>query len=134
MFPIYLEKKIYFIFLSFARWGIFLLFPPPSIPFSLSFSLSVFFLPFICFAALFLSITVPGCLEVLLIRMCRAYNSSNNTMYFDGKFASPQLFKALGEFLVLFGTAYSTTILLMLSILHWVFHPEVFMHPFIRPV
>lgn len=37
-----------------------------------------------------------GCLEVLLIRMCRAYNSSNNTMYFDGKFASPQLFKALG--------------------------------------
>ncbi|TRY81660.1 hypothetical protein DNTS_025983 [Danionella cerebrum] len=37
-----------------------------------------------------------GCLEVLLIRMCRAYNSSNNTMFFDGKFASPQLFKALG--------------------------------------
>ncbi|KAI7809802.1 RORgamma2, partial [Triplophysa rosa] len=37
-----------------------------------------------------------GCLEVLLIRMCRAYNSSNNTMYFDRKFASPQLFKALG--------------------------------------
>uniref|UniRef100_A0A671REJ6 Nuclear receptor ROR-beta-like n=1 Tax=Sinocyclocheilus anshuiensis TaxID=1608454 RepID=A0A671REJ6_9TELE len=37
-----------------------------------------------------------GCLEILLIRMCRAYNSSNNTMFFDGKFASPQLFKALG--------------------------------------
>ncbi|XP_051984566.1 nuclear receptor ROR-beta-like isoform X2 [Xyrauchen texanus] len=37
-----------------------------------------------------------GCLEVLLIRMCRAYNSSNNTIFFDGKFASPQLFKALG--------------------------------------
>uniref|UniRef100_A0AAY4D2P6 RAR-related orphan receptor C b n=1 Tax=Denticeps clupeoides TaxID=299321 RepID=A0AAY4D2P6_9TELE len=37
-----------------------------------------------------------GCLEVLLIRMCRAYNPSNNTMFFDGKFASPQLFKALG--------------------------------------
>ncbi|XP_062843508.1 RAR-related orphan receptor C b [Trichomycterus rosablanca] len=37
-----------------------------------------------------------GCLEVLLIRMCRAYNSSNNTMFFDGKYASPQLFKALG--------------------------------------
>uniref|UniRef100_A0A671KXJ7 Nuclear receptor ROR-beta-like n=1 Tax=Sinocyclocheilus anshuiensis TaxID=1608454 RepID=A0A671KXJ7_9TELE len=36
-----------------------------------------------------------GCLEILLIRMCRAYNSSNNTMFFDGKFASPQLFKAL---------------------------------------
>ncbi|XP_072524680.1 RAR-related orphan receptor C b [Salminus brasiliensis] len=37
-----------------------------------------------------------GCLEVLLIRMCRAYNSANNTMFFDGKFANPQLFKALG--------------------------------------
>uniref|UniRef100_A0AAR2JQB8 RAR-related orphan receptor C b n=1 Tax=Pygocentrus nattereri TaxID=42514 RepID=A0AAR2JQB8_PYGNA len=37
-----------------------------------------------------------GCLEVLLIRMCRAYNSANNTMFFNGKFASPQLFKALG--------------------------------------
>ncbi|KAI1883184.1 hypothetical protein AGOR_G00242600 [Albula goreensis] len=37
-----------------------------------------------------------GCLEVLLIRMCRAYNPINNTMLFDGKFASPQLFKALG--------------------------------------
>ncbi|XP_066512931.1 nuclear receptor ROR-beta-like isoform X2 [Hoplias malabaricus] len=37
-----------------------------------------------------------GCLEVLLIRMCRAYNPTNNTMFFDGKFASPQLFKALG--------------------------------------
>ncbi|TSQ01598.1 Nuclear receptor ROR-beta [Bagarius yarrelli] len=36
-----------------------------------------------------------GCLEVLLIRMCRAYNSINNTIFFDGKFASPQLFKAL---------------------------------------
>ncbi|XP_012687190.2 RAR-related orphan receptor C b isoform X2 [Clupea harengus] len=37
-----------------------------------------------------------GCLEVLMIRVCHAYNSSNNTMFFDGKFASPQLFKALG--------------------------------------
>ncbi|KAJ8378702.1 hypothetical protein AAFF_G00237510 [Aldrovandia affinis] len=37
-----------------------------------------------------------GCLEVLLIRMCRAYNPVNNTMLFDGKFASAQLFKALG--------------------------------------
>lgn len=38
----------------------------------------------------------PGCLDVLLIRMCRAYNPINNTLLFDGKFASPQLFKALG--------------------------------------
>ncbi|KAJ8271108.1 hypothetical protein GJAV_G00122850 [Gymnothorax javanicus] len=37
-----------------------------------------------------------GCLEVLLIRMSRAYNPLNNTMLFDGKFAGPQLFKALG--------------------------------------
>ncbi|KAK6311034.1 nuclear receptor ROR-beta isoform X1 [Coregonus clupeaformis] len=37
-----------------------------------------------------------GCLEVLLIRMCRAFNANTNTMFFDGKFASAQLFKALG--------------------------------------
>uniref|UniRef100_A0A672L877 Nuclear receptor ROR-beta-like n=1 Tax=Sinocyclocheilus grahami TaxID=75366 RepID=A0A672L877_SINGR len=37
-----------------------------------------------------------GCLDVLLIRMCRAYNPINNTLLFDGKFTSPQLFKALG--------------------------------------
>ncbi|XP_034035506.1 RAR-related orphan receptor C a isoform X2 [Thalassophryne amazonica] len=37
-----------------------------------------------------------GCMDVLLIRMCRAFNPINNTLLFDGKFASPQLFKALG--------------------------------------
>uniref|UniRef100_A0A3P8QSN6 RAR-related orphan receptor C a n=1 Tax=Astatotilapia calliptera TaxID=8154 RepID=A0A3P8QSN6_ASTCA len=37
-----------------------------------------------------------GCMDVLLIRMCRAYNPINNTMLFDGKFSTPQLFKALG--------------------------------------
>uniref|UniRef100_A0AAY4CWZ0 Uncharacterized protein n=1 Tax=Denticeps clupeoides TaxID=299321 RepID=A0AAY4CWZ0_9TELE len=37
-----------------------------------------------------------GCLDVLLIRVCRAYNSVNNTLLFDGKFAGAQLFKALG--------------------------------------
>ncbi|XP_017580935.1 RAR-related orphan receptor C a [Pygocentrus nattereri] len=37
-----------------------------------------------------------GCLDVLLIRMCRVYNPLNHTLLFDGKFASPQLFKALG--------------------------------------
>uniref|UniRef100_A0A3Q2NPQ6 RAR-related orphan receptor C a n=1 Tax=Fundulus heteroclitus TaxID=8078 RepID=A0A3Q2NPQ6_FUNHE len=37
-----------------------------------------------------------GCMDVLLIRMCRAYNPINNTLLFDGKFASAQLFKALG--------------------------------------
>lgn len=37
-----------------------------------------------------------GCMDVLLIRMSRAYNSINNTMLFDGKFALPHFFKALG--------------------------------------
>ncbi|KAM9762363.1 RAR-related orphan receptor C a [Menidia menidia] len=37
-----------------------------------------------------------GCLDVLLIRMCRAYNPINNTLLFDGKFATAHLFKALG--------------------------------------
>lgn len=72
--------------------------------FSLSVSFCFFPHPFF-FGTLSLSITIPGCLEVLLIRMCRAYNSSNNTMFFDGKFASPQLFKALGECLEMFRIA-----------------------------
>ncbi|KAM8874350.1 RAR-related orphan receptor C a [Spinachia spinachia] len=37
-----------------------------------------------------------GCLDVLLIRMCRAYNPVNNTMLFDGKFTAAHLFRALG--------------------------------------
>ncbi|KAM7410110.1 hypothetical protein PAMA_001521 [Pampus argenteus] len=37
-----------------------------------------------------------GCMDVLLIRMCRAYNPINNTLLFDGKFSTAQLFKALG--------------------------------------
>ncbi|XP_013876345.1 nuclear receptor ROR-beta isoform X2 [Austrofundulus limnaeus] len=37
-----------------------------------------------------------GCLEVLLIRMCRAFNSNNSTIFFNGKFASAPFFKALG--------------------------------------
>ncbi|XP_056270294.1 RAR-related orphan receptor C a isoform X2 [Pseudoliparis swirei] len=37
-----------------------------------------------------------GCMDVLLIRMCRAYNPINNTMLFDGKFTTAHLFKALG--------------------------------------
>uniref|UniRef100_A0A8D3DVS3 RAR-related orphan receptor C a n=1 Tax=Scophthalmus maximus TaxID=52904 RepID=A0A8D3DVS3_SCOMX len=37
-----------------------------------------------------------GCMDVLLIRMCRAYNPINNTLLFDGKFATAHLFKALG--------------------------------------
>ncbi|KAG7513571.1 nuclear receptor ROR-beta-like [Solea senegalensis] len=37
-----------------------------------------------------------GCVDVLLIRLCRAYNPINNTLLFDGKFATAQLFRALG--------------------------------------
>uniref|UniRef100_A0AAQ5XS44 RAR related orphan receptor A n=1 Tax=Amphiprion ocellaris TaxID=80972 RepID=A0AAQ5XS44_AMPOC len=37
-----------------------------------------------------------GSLEVVLVRMCRAFDSQNNTVYFDGKFAGPDAFKALG--------------------------------------
>lgn len=48
-----------------------------------------FFLSFLCVST--------GCMDVLLIRMCRAYNPINNTLLFDGKFATAHLFKALGE-------------------------------------
>ncbi|XP_048833033.1 RAR-related orphan receptor C a isoform X1 [Brienomyrus brachyistius] len=37
-----------------------------------------------------------GCLDILLIRMCRVYNPLNSTLLFDGKHAGVQLFKALG--------------------------------------
>ncbi|XP_043909909.1 nuclear receptor ROR-beta-like [Protopterus annectens] len=37
-----------------------------------------------------------GCLEVLLVRMCRAFNPLNNTVFFEGKYGSMQMFKALG--------------------------------------
>ncbi|OWK09412.1 RORA [Cervus elaphus hippelaphus] len=34
--------------------------------------------------------------KVVFIRMCRAFDSQNNTVYFDGKYASPDVFKSLG--------------------------------------
>ncbi|XP_037604979.1 nuclear receptor ROR-alpha A-like isoform X2 [Sebastes umbrosus] len=37
-----------------------------------------------------------GSLEVVLVRMCRLFDTQNNTVYFDGKFAGPEVFKALG--------------------------------------
>ncbi|TSR04276.1 Nuclear receptor ROR-beta [Bagarius yarrelli] len=37
-----------------------------------------------------------GCLEVVLIRMCRAFNPLNNTVLFEGKYGGIQLFKSLG--------------------------------------
>ncbi|XP_078064110.1 nuclear receptor ROR-alpha-like, partial [Mustelus asterias] len=38
-----------------------------------------------------------GSLEVVLLRMCRVFNANNNTVFFEGKFASLELFRALGE-------------------------------------
>lgn len=29
--------------------------------------------------------------------MCRVFDSQNNAVYFDGKFAGPDVFRALGE-------------------------------------
>lgn len=40
---------------------------------------------------------LPGCLEVVLVRMCRAFNPLNNTVLFEGKYGGMQMFKALGE-------------------------------------
>uniref|UniRef100_A0A667ZAU3 RAR related orphan receptor A n=1 Tax=Myripristis murdjan TaxID=586833 RepID=A0A667ZAU3_9TELE len=37
-----------------------------------------------------------GSLEVVFVRMCRAFDTQNNTVYFDGKYAGPDVFKALG--------------------------------------
>ncbi|XP_062873671.1 nuclear receptor ROR-beta isoform X1 [Trichomycterus rosablanca] len=37
-----------------------------------------------------------GCLEVVLVRMCRAFNPLNNTVLFEGKYGGVQIFKSLG--------------------------------------
>ncbi|XP_036071858.1 nuclear receptor ROR-alpha B isoform X2 [Oryzias melastigma] len=36
-----------------------------------------------------------GSLEVVLVRMSRFFNSENSTVFFDGKFAGPEVFKSL---------------------------------------
>lgn len=77
---------ICFLFSSVYVWSIRLPVSPLCLPLS-----CLSFVHLLCGAA------HPGCLDVLLIRMCRAYNPVNNTLLFDGKFTSPQLFKALGE-------------------------------------
>lgn len=41
-----------------------------------------------------------GSLEVVFVRMCRAFDSQNNTVYFDGKYAGPDVFKSLGKWRV----------------------------------
>uniref|UniRef100_A0A3P9KNP4 RAR-related orphan receptor C n=1 Tax=Oryzias latipes TaxID=8090 RepID=A0A3P9KNP4_ORYLA len=37
-----------------------------------------------------------GSLEVVLVRMSRFFNTENNTVFFDGKFAGSEVFKSLG--------------------------------------
>lgn len=34
---------------------------------------------------------------MVLVRMCRAYNTDNNTVFFEGKYGGVELFRALGE-------------------------------------
>lgn len=36
-------------------------------------------------------------MEVVLVRMCRAYNADNHTVFFEGKYGGMELFRALGE-------------------------------------
>lgn len=40
---------------------------------------------------------LAGCLEVVLVRMCRAFNPLNNTVLFEGKYGGMQMFKTLGK-------------------------------------
>lgn len=65
----------------------------------------------VCLNYLFLFLSIPGyensqycffhpcvgSLEVVFVRMCRAFDPQNNTVYFDGKYAGPDVFKSLGE-------------------------------------
>lgn len=37
-----------------------------------------------------------GAMEVVLVRMCRAFNPENRTVFFEGKYAGPELFRSLG--------------------------------------
>ncbi|XP_053906774.1 nuclear receptor ROR-gamma [Cuculus canorus] len=37
-----------------------------------------------------------GAMEVVLVRMCRAFNADNRTVFFEGKFAGAELFRSLG--------------------------------------
>lgn len=34
---------------------------------------------------------------MVLVRMCRAYNAHNHTVFFEGKYGGVELFRALGE-------------------------------------
>uniref|UniRef100_A0A8B9V9M5 RAR related orphan receptor C n=1 Tax=Anas zonorhyncha TaxID=75864 RepID=A0A8B9V9M5_9AVES len=39
----------------------------------------------------------PGAMEVVLVRMCRAFNPENRTVLFEGKYAGTELFRSLGR-------------------------------------
>ncbi len=51
-------------------------------------------------------LTSSGCLEVVLVRMCRAFNPLNNTVLFEGKYGGMHILKALGT------TTYSLSFIL----------------------
>uniref|UniRef100_A0A672UQD3 RAR related orphan receptor C n=1 Tax=Strigops habroptila TaxID=2489341 RepID=A0A672UQD3_STRHB len=38
-----------------------------------------------------------GAMEVVLVHMCRAFNADNRTVFFEGKYASAELFRSLGR-------------------------------------
>lgn len=42
-----------------------------------------------------ISLLKNGSMEVVLVRMSRLFNTENNTVFFEGKFAGPELFKSL---------------------------------------
>lgn len=40
---------------------------------------------------------VTGAMEVVLVRMCRAFDAATRTVLFEGKLAGPELFRSLGR-------------------------------------
>lgn len=89
-------------------WVDFLFSASPNLPFSLLFFLQLWkypsFLlssPLPSFRSFFFFFCYPwsssGCLEILLIRMMRAFNPLNNTVLFAGKYAGMPMFKSLGK-------------------------------------
>lgn len=46
--------------------------------------------------AVLIPVAVAGAMEVVLVRMCRAFNPDNRTVFFEGKYAGAELFRSLG--------------------------------------
>lgn len=55
------------------------------------------FLIHLVFICLCICFSHSGSMEVVLVRMSRIFNTENSTVFFDGKFAGPELFKSLGK-------------------------------------